>query len=50
MKNFKSNLFKIALSLCLITPGLLNAQENSTKSVPLDPTVRFGKLENGLTY
>lgn len=44
----KRNFLKIALTLCLLTPGLINARE--IKNVPLDPSVRYGKLENGLTY
>ena len=49
MKKPIRNFLKIALTLCLLTPGLLHAQEKS-KKVPLDPTVRYGKLENGFTY
>ncbi len=49
MKKLISNFFKVALTLCLLTPGVIKAQE-MPKNVPLDPEVRYGKLENGLTY
>ena len=45
-----SNLKKIALSLMsllFLGIGMSIAQE---KNVPLDPEVRYGKLENGMTY
>ncbi len=48
MRQSKRNFLKIVLTLCLLAPGLINARE--IKNVPLDPSVRYGKLENGLTY
>jgi len=50
MRQSTRNLFRIALTLCLLTPSFINAQDESSKEVPLDTEVRYGKLENGLTY
>jgi zinc protease len=38
------------LSVSLILFQVSNAQQNLTSPVPLDPEIRTGKLENGLTY
>lgn len=48
-KNFRC---KISLSLVLMLTGVgfLSAQSNMDAKIPLDPNVRTGKLENGLTY
>jgi zinc protease len=48
-KNFR---YKISLSLALMLTGVgfLSAQSNMDTKIPLDPNVRTGKLENGLTY
>jgi zinc protease len=38
------------LSFTLIFIGFANSQTNLSSPVPLDPEVRTGKLENGMTY
>lgn len=45
MKNFMKKIFFVA---CLLAPALLSAQQPLKES--LDPAIRVGKLENGLTY
>jgi zinc protease len=45
----KRNLFRlISLSLLLVFTAYLGAQQ--VQPLPIDPKVRYGKLENGLTY
>lgn len=50
MKIFRSNFFKAFLAIAILLPGLSFSQEQLKQPVPLDPEVRYGKLENGLTY
>ena len=38
------------LWLMLLTTGFGLFAQNQTKNVPLDPKIRYGKLDNGLTY
>ena len=45
MKNFMKKIFFVA---CLLAPALLSAQQPLKET--LDPAIRVGKLENGLTY
>lgn len=45
MKNFMKKLFFVA---CLLSPALLSAQQLLKET--LDPAIRMGKLDNGLTY
>jgi len=47
MKTIKSLLILVAVFL--ISVNIL-AQADLTKSAPIDPEIRFGKLKNGLTY
>jgi zinc protease len=47
MKNFKSFLFFVALLFVFVN---VSAQSDLTKSAPMDPAIRTGKLTNGLTY
>jgi len=50
MKKSKNDFLKLFIAIFAIIPTLLFADDPSKQSVPLDPTVRYGKLENGLTY
>jgi len=47
------NLFS-KMSLCTVLAltgtGMLSAQNNMDAKLPMDPNVRTGKLDNGLTY
>lgn len=45
MKNFMKKLFFVA---CILSPALLSAQQPLKET--LDPAIRMGKLDNGLTY
>jgi len=47
MKNLK---FFAGILAALLIPVLSHGQENLNKPVPMDPEIRTGKLENGLTY
>jgi len=49
IKNF---IGKVSLcgTLVLTAAGMLSAQSNMDAKLPMDPNVRTGKLENGLTY
>lgn len=47
MKNIR---FIFILVSAILFSVALNAQTDLTKAVPLDPEIRTGKLENGLTY
>src|ERR1035437_771572 len=47
MKTIKSLLFLVALVFVSVN---LRAQVDLTKSAPMDPGIRTGKLNNGLTY
>ena len=38
------------VAVCLTLSTQLSAQDLATQKVPLDPTVKVGKLKNGLTY
>ncbi len=46
MKNFR----RFFLMLALILPGLGVFAQQGVPPVPVDPDIRIGKLENGLTY
>jgi zinc protease len=50
MKFLKSYSFKALVLISILMPSFTIAQEQFKKPVPLDPEVRYGKLENGLTY
>ena len=39
-----------SLAMVTVLFGILNAQENLTDKLPVDPRVKIGKLSNGLTY
>lgn len=39
-----------ALLLCMLTTFQLVAQQRQMEPLPIDPKVRYGKLDNGLTY
>ena len=45
----KRHLWLIALLVCQATWSLLNAQDKMDP-LPIDPKVRYGRLQNGLTY
>jgi len=45
----KKNLFKL-VSLCLLLVLGVNARAQQAQPLPIDPKVRYGKLDNGLTY
>ena len=45
MKNFMKKIFFVA---CLLAPAMMSAQQPLKET--LDPAIRVGKLENGLTY
>ena len=47
MKTFKPLI--ILVTLLLVSANIL-AQTDLTKSAPMDPGIRTGKLNNGLTY
>ena len=47
MKTIKSLFILVTL---LLVSGNISAQTDLTKSAPMDPGIRTGKLENGLTY
>src|SRR6187431_1818073 len=40
----------LAVLLLFVTAGTALAQLNLTDTLPVDPKIRIGKLENGLTY
>lgn len=40
----------LILAVALLLSGSLPAQTDLTKSAPIDPEIRIGKLDNGLTY
>jgi zinc protease len=45
----KKNLFRlISLSLLLVLSAYSGAQQ--VQPLPVDPKVRYGKLDNGMTY
>ena len=46
MKNFR----KISLFLFVVLAANLFAQQPQLQPLPMDPKVRYGKLDNGLTY
>jgi len=50
MKLLKSYFLKALVLIAILMPSVALAQEQFKKPVPLDPEVRYGKLENGLTY
>ena len=50
MKLLKSISFKALVILAVLISSYATAQEQFKKPVPFDPEVRYGKLENGLTY
>ncbi len=41
---------KLFLAVLLLVSGLVMAQEMQVPAIPVDPEVRIGKLDNGLTY
>ncbi len=43
-------LFPVLCALCSVLFGGEAVQAQDTTRIPLDPAVRFGRLENGLTY
>ena len=45
----KKNLSRL-ISLCLLILLALNAGAQQVQPLPIDPKVRYGKLDNGLTY
>jgi zinc protease len=47
MKTIKSLLILVAVLLISVS---INAQVDLTKSAPIDPDIKIGKLPNGLTY
>lgn len=48
MKKYAKLINLLLLALVMAIPAM--AQENRGEKLPLDPTVRIGKLKNGLTY
>ena len=50
MKIFRTISLKAFLAVAILMPNISLSQEQLKKPVPLDPEVRYGKLENGLTY
>jgi zinc protease len=50
MKQLQSYFFKALVLIAILMPSVALAQEQFKKPVPLDPEVRYGKLDNGLTY
>ncbi len=40
----------VAMAFCLTATFSATAQQGQTPTVPVDPNVRIGKLDNGLTY
>ncbi len=46
MRNYTSRL----IAFLILLPTLLLAQDWTKQSIPLDPSVKVGKLKNGLTY
>ncbi len=48
MKIFFKTAICILLSLSVVLPS--SAKKDETGSLPVDPTIRIGKLKNGLTY
>ncbi|WP_321318021.1 insulinase family protein [Labilibaculum sp.] len=49
IKNFFSKM-SLCTVLALMGTGMLSAQNNTDAKLPMDPNVRTGKLDNGLTY
>ena len=39
-----------SLAMVTVLFGILNAQDNLTDKLPIEPKVKIGKLSNGLTY
>ena len=47
----KINSFKFILSALLtVMSAILFAQQSQLQPLPMDPKIRYGKLDNGLTY
>ena len=41
---------KLIVAAFMLTANTVSAQEQQVPNIPIDPQVRVGKLENGLTY
>ena len=48
MKNFLKTAFFALFSLCMVLPA--SAKKDDSGNLPVDPSIRIGKLKNGLTY
>lgn len=46
----KRELFRWLLMLLAVVPAMRAAAQPSVQGLPMDPAVRYGKLDNGLTY
>ena len=44
------NLFKKTCAIVVVLGGMVNTHAQQMPPIPTDPSVRIGKLDNGLTY